>query len=144
MVPENEKAQIFIKRLMANQALKDLPLLQREEQIIHFLKANAKKLYPTLASSNFFPGREWNYIYSSLYAALINEINLSLFPELTEAVNSRIDFAFIHFIEERKHEVQQVQGAIVEFLKKLLLKPLVRQSFIGSYTALLKNLPSRI
>jgi len=141
MALENEKANVFIQRLMANSALKNLSLLQREEQILHFLKANAKQLYPTLASSSFFPGKGWNYIYSSLYNALIKEINIYLFPELKTVIESRIDFAFIHFIEERKHEARQVKNEIAEFLKRLLQKPEARQSFIGAYTAVLKNLP---
>ncbi len=141
MTMENSKAQLFIKRLMANPALENYPLLQKEEQIIRFLKVNAKQLYPTLASANFFPGKSWNSIYHILHQAIIFESNLLLFPELENVINSKIDFTFIHFLEERKQDITVLKKSILEFLKRILSKPQTRQSFMGPYTAILNNLP---
>ncbi|GAH89112.1 unnamed protein product, partial [marine sediment metagenome] len=55
MDTELSLAASFISSLLANKALDVLTPLQKEQQIMQFLKMNAQQLFPTLSSSQFFP-----------------------------------------------------------------------------------------
>ena len=79
---EQQKANQFIERLLANPALTQLTPLQKEEQIIQFLKANIQQLYPTLSSAAFFPGKNPLQIQELLYFSLSQLINNNLYALL--------------------------------------------------------------
>ncbi len=140
---EEEKASSFIKRLLGNPSLSTLPVLQREEQIVQFLRINARQLYPTLSSANFFPGKSWENIFRILIKTVIDESNRILFTELDRAIRERIDFAFVRFIEERRTDIESMKEELLAFLKRIMAKPEVRKNFSGPYTSFQKNLTVR-
>ena len=88
-----QKASQFIHRLLTNPGLQDLSPIQKEEQIVQFLKINGSKLFPTLSSPNFFPGQDWNQIQSILAEALREIIDQSLHAQL-QLIVEKMDFGF--------------------------------------------------
>ncbi len=143
MNTDREKANAFIKRLMANPALSKFPILQREEQIIQFLKLNANQLYPTLSSQNFFYGKNWDYIWKLLLKSLIEESNSILFPRLERIIKETIDFGFLSFLENRSWDFPAIREEIFTFLKRLFIKLEARRSFVGPFNSLSLNLTDR-
>ncbi len=143
MNTDQEKARAFVKRLMANPALSKFPILQKEEQIIQFLKLNAGQLYPTLSSQNFFYKKNWDYIWKILLKSVIEETNSILFPQIERIINERVDFSFLSFIDDRKWDFSVIREEILAFLKRLFIKPEARRSFVGPFNSLYTNLTDR-
>ena len=79
MNSDQQKADVFVKRLLMNPALQQFELLQKEEQILTFLNTNSQSLLPTLSSAQFFANRTWQQIVTILYNSLIAQINEKLF-----------------------------------------------------------------
>jgi hypothetical protein len=129
---DDQKAQAFIKRLLTNPALKGLQILQKEEQIIQFLNLNAQSLLPTLSSSQFFPGKDWQQICNLLCSALITVINESLFSEIN-ALLQKIEFSFVSYLRQTNYPVLKCREQLFEFLKTLLEKQKARKAFIGPF-----------
>lgn len=73
---QRQKATQFIHRLLANPGLQDNSPIQKEEQIIQFLKVNGDRLFPTLSSNAFFPGQSWSQIHAILMQTLREVIDL--------------------------------------------------------------------
>ena len=92
---ESQKAQAFIARLLRNPTLSGMSHLQKEEQIIQFMHGNAAQLAPTLSSGQFFPGKNWNQIFSLLENSLYEVINGELLPDLRRIATEKIDYAFL-------------------------------------------------
>jgi hypothetical protein len=142
MEKDIQKSTQFIQRLLANPAIKDLFPLQKEQQIVQFLKLNARQLFPTLSSPNFFPEKNWNQIQALLYESLMNIINESLFPQLEEIIK-KVDFGFIAFMREQGLPINNAPQIIIEFQKKILNKYSARQAFNGPMTAVIFSLTDR-
>jgi len=130
----------FIKRLLANPAIKNLSPLQKEEQIIDFLKANVNQLYPTLSAPNFFPGKNMGQIFTILYNALVEETNEYLFPHLEKIVKQNINFSFISFLRQQNCPISDCEEQIINFIKRLLNKTEARRGFTGPLTAVKLNI----
>ncbi|MFP4382623.1 MAG: hypothetical protein ACLFST_01725 [Spirochaetia bacterium] len=133
---EKQKAQAFIMRLLGNPALHTYSVLQKEEQILQFLKENARQLYPTLSSPAFFPGKDWNTIYGILRKALFGVIDTVLYKDLNRILSERIRFAFFTFIDNRDVREQTIKEQLLAFLSVLLNRPDARRDFTGPFTAL--------
>ncbi|TFG62835.1 MAG: hypothetical protein E4H36_07060 [Spirochaetales bacterium] len=136
---EQQKASAFINRLLSNPAMQGLIPLQKEEQIFQFLLQNSQQLYPTLSSANFFPQHTWEQILNLLCAALVEEINKTLLPNLQTIINEKTDLSFIPFLRQQNIPYQKIKEQMYEFLAQLLQKPEARKGFAGSYTALAFN-----
>ena len=135
----NEKAQAFVQRLLTNPALKGLTPLQQEEQILQFLAKNGSQLYPTLSSANFFPGANWEQIWTALTGALIRDINSRFLPALQAIIGERIDFSFVSFFGTGNVSQAAIRKEVYAFLTRLLERPEARRSFTGPFTALHYN-----
>lgn len=140
---ESQKAQAFIGRLLQNPTLNGMSALQKEEQIIQFLHGNAAQLAPTLSSGQFFPGKNWNQIFSLLVNNLYEVINGELLPDLQRIATEKIDYTFFQFIRQQHVESSLVSEQILSLIKKLLAKPEARRAFTGPYTALTSVLVER-
>lgn len=143
MAKELEIAAQFVKRLLLNPALQNLYSLQKEEQILQFLKMNASQLYPTLSSDNFFPGKQLGQIFNLLVTALITIINEVFYPKLEKIVNQNIDLSFIAFFRQQNCPQERCKQDVIAFLKKMLLKPETRRGFTGAFIALEINITDR-
>lgn len=143
MNSDSQKATAFIERLMQNPALTGYSILQQEEQLIQFLHVNAAQLAPTLGSQQFFPGRNWNQIFSELVQALYAVTDAKLIPDIEKILASRIDFAFVQLLRQQQLDVAAVRKQLVEMVKKLLQRPDTRRAFTGAYTAFHFNLSDR-
>ncbi len=135
MSGEQEKASAFVSRLLANPALAPLTPLQREEQIIQFLHANAAQLAPTLGSQAFFPGKSWNQIVALLYHALIGIVDQQLRPDLKSVITG-VQFGFVNFLRQQSAGSEKVRLQIEQFLLGLLSQMGARRSFTGAFAAL--------
>ena len=136
-------AASFINRLLANPALAQLPPLQREEQIIQFLNANAQALYPTLASPQFLPGKNWDAILTLLIKALTIETDKLLLPQLRELLDRNINFTFMSFLHQLHIPPEKYKEEIFTFIQRLLQNGAARTAFSGPFTALCANLTDR-
>jgi len=136
-------AASFINRLLANPALAQLPPLQREEQIIQFLNVNAQALYPTLASPQFLPGKDWAAILALLTKALTIETDKLLLPQLREFLDRNINFTFMSFLHQLHIPPEKYKEEIFTFLQRLLQKGSARTAFSGPFSALCANLTDR-
>lgn len=137
-----QKATVFIKRLLQNPALMSLSVLQKEEQIINFLKINSTQLLPTLSSPNFFPEQTWPQVFGILYQALLEIINETLLSQVKEILE-RIDFTFISFIRQQNFPLSKCRDQIAEYIKFLLQKFEARRAFIGPFLAVQLNYTDR-
>ena len=142
MSAEQDKASAFVARLLNNPALQSLTPLQREEQIIQFLHANAAQLAPTLASPSFFNGRSWNQIVALLLQALMNAVDAQLMPDLANLV-SGVRMGFVNVLRPQSVSEEKVRSEILEMLRSLLGRIEARRTFTGAHAALVYGFPDR-
>lgn len=135
MNSENQKAEAFVTRLLQNPALQGFSLLQREEQIIQFLHVNAAQLAPTLSSPQFFPGKNWQQIFTILVGSLYQIIDRELLPELEQLLSSTIDFTFFHLLRPQQADSSLISKQVMDMLRRVLAKPDARREMTGPYTA---------
>jgi hypothetical protein len=136
-------AEGFVRRLLANAALENLPPLQKEEQILQFLDANAQALYPTLSSPQFFPGRRWAEILALLRQTLAAATDTALRPWLEHWLERELDLRFLEAIASRSLPDDAVRRELLELAFKLLAKPDARRALIGPFTAVQLGIPDR-
>ncbi|UCF97223.1 MAG: hypothetical protein JSV89_18930 [Spirochaetaceae bacterium] len=139
MDPSLARAAAFVNHLLVNPALNNLNPLQKEEQILQFLKTNAQSLVPTLTSPQFFPGKPWNEILKLLYTALIQETDKVLKPQLEELIQQRISFSFISEIQPRRVPEENCRQKMLELCQRLLVKPEARKALAGPLTAIVSG-----
>ena len=133
---ENEKSKAFINRLLGNPALGPLNPLQKETQIIQFLNVNKNQLFPTLSSQNFFPGKNWNEIFSILYISLQEIINTSLFAGIDEYLQKELDLSFITYLRQQNWPGEKIKIQLKEFLTKMLTRNEARREYSGVLSVL--------
>ena len=130
---ERAKASAFISRLLQNTALEGMTALQREEQIIQFLKTNAAQLYPTLSSSLFFPGLKWSSIMTLLINDLYGRTNTELSDEVHTYFSGGIDFKFIRRFSNPsvtgENTGKQVRDFMIELLRNAAMRPFISGPF---------------
>ncbi len=136
MSDELIKATGFVERLLTNPTLGALPPLQKEEQILQFLQLNAKALFPTLSSSKFFPGYNWEQIRFILERALMEQVNRTLLPQLQNLVQEKLDLSFIGLMRQQSVPGESIKAELFAFITELLANPHVRREFSGSYNSL--------
>jgi hypothetical protein len=136
MSAEQENAVAFVSRLLANPALKPWTPLQREEQIIQFLQANANQLVPTLSSPQYFAGKSWNQIVALLVIALMEEVDKALMPDLERIIDSTIDFTYVNHLTQQGVMVDKVRLQVRKFVDGLMKKPETRRAFTGPHAAI--------
>jgi hypothetical protein len=136
-------AEGFVRRLLANAALENLPPLQKEEQILQFLHANAQALHPTLSSPQFFPGRRWAEILLELRQSLAAATDAALKPWLESWIGRELDLRFLEAIASRSLPDEAVRRELLELVFKLLAKPDARGALIGPLTAVQLGIPDR-
>jgi hypothetical protein len=143
MNSDSDKARAFIGRLLQNPSLNGFSLLQQEEQIIQFLHANAAHLAPTLSSVQFFPGKNWTQIFSTLVTTLTGMIDERLTPELHTIITERIDYTFLQLIQRQRVDAGQIGDKVETFVSKLQSKIDTRRELTGPYTAVKTGLVGR-
>jgi hypothetical protein len=136
MPTDVEKAKAFIDRLLANPALQQQTPLQKEEQILQFLKVNGNQLFPTLSSPNFFPGKEWEEIQGILVSALYHYTNENLTIALEQILGERISYSFISFIHHPPAPAAQIKEDLMSVITHILQKPEGRRNLTGGYSAI--------
>jgi len=140
---EEEKATLFISRLLSNPSLNYLSPLQKEDQIVSFLELNSKQLYATLSSPAFFPGKPWPEIISILETRLRSVINSMVDEGLKRFLFEKIDFSFLSGYGKSPGQSEMLIKSMYTFILKSLKTFDGRKDFGGSYNALLCKLPSR-
>jgi hypothetical protein len=130
-----EKATSFISRLIANPALKALTPLQKEEQILQFLQANARQLYPTLTAPALFPGMNWEQIARLLIEALEAEVDRDIAPRLSTVVRDNLDLSFIQLIRQQNMPQERIKEHLESFFTGLLRSRDFRRDFAGAMNA---------
>ncbi len=143
MNTESQKAQAFIGRLLQNPTLHGYSLLQQEEQIIQLLHGNAAQLAPTLSSGQFFPGKNWNQIFSLLVNSLYEVIDTRLLPDLERIATEQIDYTFFQLIRQQPVDGSVVGRQVLGVVEKFLAKPEGRRAFTGPYTAIVSGMIDR-
>jgi len=140
---EEEKAALFITRLLSNPALHNLNPLQKEEQITSFLELNSGQLYPTLSSPAFFPGKSWPEILSIIEPKLASMVDEIALDGIKRHLLEKIDFGFLSSLRNTTGNTGKVIQSLYDFIIKVLKTNNGRQEFIGGYNALLYQLPQR-
>ena len=140
---EEEKAALFVSRLLSNPSLNYLSPLQKEDQIVTFLELNSKQLYSTLSSPAFFPGKPWPEIISILQSKLSTIINSMVDEGIKRYLFEKIDFSYLSgYLNSPAHK-----DIMVKSLYPVIMKSLEtydgRRDLTGSYNALLHKLPYR-
>jgi hypothetical protein len=139
----DQKARQFVRHLLANPSLKAYAPLQKEEQIISFLRINAGRLYPTLSSPDFFPGQSWNQIYKLLMQALYASTSESVVSGLKEFFSQTINFHFLSFFSRPTGRSDDRETRLFSFMMKLIAHPLARKALTGPYSAIQLHLAHR-
>lgn len=143
MADEQITGEGFISRLLENPALTSFSPLQKEQHILNFLKQNNVQLYPTLSSSQYFPGKSRERIFIIIYESLKRVINKSLFPLLQRLIQQGLDLSFISSLQGNGGVPQEISVRIIDFLQRLLQKDIARINFIGPLTALETGISDR-
>ena len=143
MDPTLARAEAFINHLLANPALNNLNALQKEEQILQFLKTNAQSLVPTLSSPQFFPGKGWNEILQVLNTALMQETDKALGPQIEDLIRRKISFSFVAGIQPHRIPEEKCLDELSELIQRLLQKPEARKALSGPLTTILGGLVGR-
>ncbi len=137
MSSEAAKAEAFISRLLANPALADQNPFQKEEQVLHFLTANSRQLFPTLSSANFFPGYDWDRIWNILIQALTATTDTTAVPLIKQIVSDKLDMSFISFFRQQSMPAAKVKQDLEALLLSSLNNFETRRELIGSINAIL-------
>ncbi len=132
MAAEDQKAEAFLARLLANPAMQHFTPLQKEEQIIQFLHANAPQLAPTLTSPAYFAGKSWSDVFSMMVDALYRIVDRQLVPAVDQAVD-RMTFSFVPFLRQQNVPYEKVKEQVLQVLKETISKPDARRAFTGPY-----------
>lgn len=143
MVAEQEKAKQFIAKLLANPTLADLSALQREEQIIQFLQINGSKLYPTLSSPAFFPGRNLSDITGILLKALLQITDSQLVPELRTIIYEKLNYSFFSFMGAGNLNEEGIRFQLFKLMEKMVARPAIRRNLTGPHRAITAGLASK-
>jgi len=138
----HQKSGQFVHRLLANPALEELTPIQKEDQIARFLRVNGPQLYPTLSSSDFFPGFNWAQIESLLLESLVEVINQTLHTQLQNLTDS-IDFGFIAFLREQALPIDRAPQQILKLQQQILKKSEARRALDGPFMAIQAGLSNR-
>jgi hypothetical protein len=133
---EEQKAGNFVSRLLSNPTLQVFTALQREEQVLQFLQVNARQLYPTLCTPNFFPGKSWEQIFTLLVRVLFKITDRTFLPELRSEIADKTDLAFISFLRQQNWPADKVKEELDNFIETILINPLVRRDYTGVYGAI--------
>ena len=126
----------FVRRLLANPALDGLPPLQKEEQILQFLNANAQALYATLSGVQFFPGRRWAEIHSILHQSLRQATDAAVKPWLESWIGRELDLGFVEALASRGLPGEALRRELLELASRLLGKTEARRALSGPLTAI--------
>ncbi len=140
---DEEKAALFITRLLSNPSLNHLSPLQKEEQITAFLELNSRALYATLSSPSFFPGKPWPEIISILQSALSSAIDRMAEEGIKRFIFEKIDYSFLSSYLKNQSHLDSLTKELFPFVLKALKVYNGRREFIGSYNALLYKFPQR-
>lgn len=140
---ENEKAKQFISKLLLNPTLKDLTSLQKEEQILQFLHVNGSKLYPTLSSPAFFPGRNLPEVNNILLSSLFQITDAQLIPEMRTILYEKLNYSFLSFMGAGNLNVDGIRFQLFGFLEKMIKRPIIRRSLTGPHRAITAGLPGK-
>lgn len=137
---DTEKATAFVSRLLQNPALGGYSLLQREEQVIQFLHGNAQQLTPTLSSGQFFPGKQWQEIFTILLSELQRQTDEKLKPELEEIITKQIDYTFLQLLRPQMADTTLIHSKVLSLLDRIRENTALRRELTGPYTAISSGL----
>ncbi len=140
MSQEEEKAKLFVTRLLSNPTLLTLNPLQKEDQIMSFMEINADQLKPTLSSNAFFPGQSWFNIHNLLVKTLRLLIDESLIPGIQRQLYDKIDFRFISILRQQNWPQEKIKEEVLNFIKNIISSPDGRRDFSGSYNAISRQI----
>lgn len=130
-----QTAKAFIDRLLANPGLKSYTPLQKEEQILQFLNANASQLMPTLRSPQFFGGLGEQEILSLLLTSLNSAIDSEIPGFLDLILDRRVNFDFISFITQRANASTQAREQVRKAVETMLARAESRRAMTGPLAA---------
>ncbi|MDA3941117.1 MAG: hypothetical protein PF693_17705 [Spirochaetia bacterium] len=140
MSQEEEKAKLFVSRLLSNPTLLTLNPLQKEDQIMSFMDLNADQLKPTLTSNAFFLGKSWFEIHKLLIKTLRILIDESLFPGIQRQLYEKIDFRFISILRQQNWPQEKIKEEVLNLIKKIVSSSDGRKDFSGSYNAISRQI----
>ena len=136
MSQKEEKAKLFVTRLLSNPTLRTMNPLQKEEQILSFMEVNARQLLPTLSSDAFFPGESWSTIQDLLISKLKELIDESLIPGIQRHLYEKIDLGFISLLRQQNLTQEKIKEELFNFINKIISGDEGRKDFSGSYNAI--------
>ena len=143
MVTENDKAKQFIAKLLVNPTLNDLTPLQKEEQIIQFLHVNGNRLYPTLSSPAFFPGRNLPEVNNILLTGLFQITDSAFVPEMRTIIYEKLNYSFFSFMGAGVLNEEGIRFQLFKFMEKMIKRPIIRRSLTGPHRAVTAGLPGK-
>ncbi len=144
MVTENEKAKQFIEKLLTNPSLRGLTSLQREEQIIQFLNINGMKLYPTLSSPAFFPGKSIQQVSNILLKSLFQITDSQLIPEFRRLIYDKLNYSFFSFLGTAGELNENgIRHQLFKYVEKMISRPIIRRCMTGSHSAISADLAGK-
>ncbi|MFO7848902.1 MAG: hypothetical protein R6V67_02975 [Spirochaetia bacterium] len=143
MDDQKQKARDFISNLLSNPVLQRYSPLQKEEHIRLFLEQNAAQLFPTLSSSNFFPGYSWPNIQSMLIQELVKTINTSVISFLGRVIYEKIDYSFVNILHSQEIPQEKIKESLYSLVKKNVEKSDGRSAITGPFNALVYSLSDK-
>ena len=143
MITENEKAKQFISKLLVNPTLTGLTSLQKEEQILQFLHVNGNRLFPTLSSPAFFPGRNLLEVNNILLSGLFQITDAQLVPEMRTIIYEKLNYSFFSFLGAGALNEEGIRFQLFKFMEKMIKRPIIRRSLTGPHRAVASGLTGK-
>ena len=143
MSEEIQKAQAFVRHLLDNPSLRNRTPLQKEEQIIAFLDTNIQQLFPTLSSSQFFPGKAWQEIRSLIIGELLKITDESFQAYLQRFILEQLDLGFVAFLGSKHSPQDEMKNNLLHLTAQVAHRAAGRRALTGSFNALAYRLAEK-
>ena len=143
MEAQSDSLAQFVSRLFDTPALRPLPVLQKEEQALHFLRANGPQLQPVFSSLGLDVRRGWREAAGEVARAMRAEVDRLLTLELSSISATRITLSFFPAMSGGRQLPARAREELRALFQKLSQRHASRGALSGSLAAVRSELTDK-
>lgn len=136
MEENREKMNQFVDRLWNNPAIKNAPLLKRENQILSFIKENSESLKKSLTSSNYFPDLKWEEIVRLMFTAITGRVLSTLEPRVDALLRTVYTHDLLVLFDPDLPPDEVRPGRLLKFIMNAMRTKTLRDQYIYALDAI--------
>lgn len=136
-----DKLENFIKNIYNLPQVKNNSILEREIQIIKFLKTNSENLKKKFKEPRFFPQEDYRNIISYILNKIDEDTKNKLIEEINLYINGFINFEILQKIISYSGylNINEFKSKFIKIVHSIIENPSSRINFKGVYYLLIKN-----